>query len=78
MAKRVIVYGADWCVWCHRLMDFLKEHKIPFEARDVEEDNYGEEAVKKSGQMGIPVTVIDDAVVIGFDEKKLKELLQIE
>ncbi len=77
MARKVIVYEADWCVWCHRLMDFLKKNKVPFEARDVEK-GYAEEAMKKSGQMGIPVTVIDDEVVIGFDEKRLKELLRIK
>lgn len=78
MAKKVIVYWAEWCIWCHKLMDFLKQHNVPFEARNVDEGTYGKEAAKKSGQMGVPVTVIDETVVVGFDEKKLKELLQIE
>lgn len=76
--KKVIVYTADWCPWCHRVMDFLKENKIKFEARDVETGNYAEEAMKKSGQAGIPVTDIDGKIVVGFDVAKLKELLKIK
>jgi glutaredoxin-like YruB-family protein len=78
MAKKVIVYMADWCPWCHRTMDFLKENKVPFEARDVEKGDYAQESMKKSGQAGIPVTDIDGQIVIGFDVKKLKELLELE
>ena len=28
----VIVYTAEWCPWCHRAMDFLKENGVAFEA----------------------------------------------
>ena len=78
MAKKVIVYVAEWCPWCHRTMDFLKENKIEFEARDVEQSNYAEEAMKKSGQAGIPVTDVGGKILVGFDVKKLKELLGIK
>ncbi|MBI5046146.1 glutaredoxin family protein [Candidatus Micrarchaeota archaeon] len=72
-----IVYMADWCVWCHRVMDFLKENNVDFEARNVDEPKYAEESMKKSGQAGIPVTDINGTIVIGFDVKKIKELLKI-
>jgi glutaredoxin-like YruB-family protein len=78
MAKKVIVYSADWCPWCHRAMDFLTQNKIKFEMRDVEKGNYGEEAMKKSGQAGIPVIDIDGEIVVGYDVDKLKRLLKIK
>ncbi len=77
MAK-VIVYTAEWCPWCHKVMDFLKENNIEFEPRDVEKQEYAKELVEKSGQSGIPVTDIDGNIVVGYDVKKLKELLKIE
>ena len=77
MAK-VIVYSAEWCPWCHKVMDFLKENNIEFEERNVDNQEYAKEAVDKSGQGGIPVTDIDGQIVIGFDTKKIKELLKIE
>lgn len=69
---------AEWCPWCHRAMDFLKANKIPFEARDVEQDNNAQESMKKSGQAGIPVIDIDGEIIVGFDQAKLKELLKIK
>ena len=33
------------------------------------------EMIQKSGQMGVPVIIIDDEVVVGFNQAKLDELL---
>jgi len=33
------------------------------------------EMIQKSGQMGVPVIIIDDQVVVGFNLSKLDELL---
>jgi len=33
------------------------------------------EMIQKSGQMGVPVIVVDDEVVVGFNQAKLDELL---
>jgi len=78
MAKKVIVYLAEWCVWCHRATDFLKENKIPFEERDVDKPEYAKEAMAKSGQGGVPVIDIDGTIIVGFDVGKIKQLLEIK
>jgi len=31
--------------------------------------------VERSGQMGVPVITVDDAVVVGFDQPRLEQLL---
>jgi glutaredoxin len=33
------------------------------------------EMVQKSHQMAVPVIIVDDQVVVGFDQPKLEELL---
>ena len=33
------------------------------------------EMIQKSGQMGVPVIVIDDNLMVGFNQGKLDELL---
>ncbi len=33
------------------------------------------EMVQKSGQMGVPVIIVDGEVVVGFNQAKLDELL---
>ncbi len=74
---KVTVYKAEWCSWCHKLIDFLDENKIEYEVKDVDNAENAEEAMSVSGQGGIPVTVIGDNVIIGFDVEKLKELLSL-
>ncbi len=75
MAKSVVVYSAEWCPWCHRVTDFLKQNRVEFTEKNVEEGENARECMEKSGQGGIPVTIIDGVVLVGYDEKKLRELL---
>ena len=61
-----------------RAKDFLNENNIKFEAKDVGSDREAaKEMVEKSGQMGVPVIVIDDEVIVGFDEERIRKLLNI-
>jgi glutaredoxin len=59
--------------------DYLTAHNIEFTDKDVSTDlEARQEMIDKSGQMGVPQTVIDDELVIGFDKPKLDELLDIK
>lgn len=73
------VYSTPTCPWCMKLKEFLKAHKIKFENVDVSTDVKGaHEMVKKSGQMGTPVTDVNGEIIVGFDEEKLKRILKIK
>ena len=55
--------------------DFLSQRGISFEERDVSlNPSYAQELVNSTGQMGVPVTVIDGQVVVGFDRGRLEQL----
>lgn len=76
MAKSVIVYSTPNCPWCIQLKQFLKENNILFLDWDVSVDKFAaDEMVKKSGQMGVPVSDIDGEIVVGFDKEKIKSAL---
>jgi alkyl hydroperoxide reductase subunit F len=46
---------------------------------NVAEDHEGrEELLRRTGQLAVPVTVIDDEVVVGFDRPRLTQLLGLE
>ena len=75
----VTVYSTSTCPFCKLTKAFLLEHKMDFTDIDVMNDQEkAREMIQKSGQMGVPVTDIDGQIVIGFDQKKLKELLMIK
>lgn len=72
----IIVYTTPTCPYCHMVKDFLKEKGISFEERDVAGNPaYAQELVKNTGQMGVPVTIIDGKIVVGFDRGSLEQLL---
>lgn len=59
--------------------DYFNANNISYEAFDVASDSERrKEMVDKSGQLGVPVILIDDEVVVGFNRPKLQRLLGIE
>ena len=76
--KSVTVYSTPTCSWCTRLKDYLKENKIKFRDIDVSKDQKAaEDMVKRSGQQGVPQSIIGGRLIIGFDKAKIDNLLGI-
>ncbi|OIO66397.1 NrdH-redoxin [Candidatus Woesearchaeota archaeon CG_4_10_14_0_2_um_filter_57_5] len=72
----VKVFSTQSCPWCHRVKDFLREHKVDFEDLDVGRDEKARnEMLEKSGQMGVPVLDINGTIIIGFDQEAITEAL---
>ena len=77
--KNVIIYSTPTCHFCHAAKEFFKDHNIAFTDYNVSEDaTKRDEMVQKSGQMGVPVIFIDNDMVTGFDESRVKKLLNIK
>ncbi len=76
--KRVTVYSTPTCSWCTTLKSHLKNNGIKYTEIDVSKDTDAAEKMKrKSGQQGVPQTEITGEMVVGFDKKKINELLNI-
>ena len=74
--KKVVVYSTPTCSFCVMLKEFLKEKNVAFEDLNVADDEKAREAmIEKSGQMGVPVIVIKDKVIVGFDKPAIEEAL---
>lgn len=55
---------------------FLSQRGVSYEERDVSRSQqYAEELVNNTGQMGVPVTVYGREVVVGFDKPRLEQLV---
>lgn len=76
MSKQVIVYSTEGCVECNFVKKMLTDEGIPFEVRDVMESEEYQKEVEKFGFMGVPVTVVGDKAVKGFNPE-LIELLEL-
>lgn len=77
--NKVILYTTPTCVYCKSVKAFFKENDVTYEEKDVAADTQArDEMVKKSGMMAVPVVDINGNIVIGFDKKKLSELLGVK
>jgi len=75
----VKVYTTPACHWCHTLKDFLKNNNVEYTEIDVSRDRAAaREMIERSGQMGVPVSEINGQIVVGFDEERIKKLLDIK
>jgi len=76
--KKVKVFTTKTCPYCVTLKKFLKQNNVEFEDIDVSEDKEAlEEMKEKSGQSGVPVVEIGNEVIVGFEKKKIKQLLDL-
>jgi glutaredoxin 3 len=77
MDEKVIIYGAEWCAFCHEAMRYLDSKGVKYTYKNIDmnpED--GRTVIEKSGQTGIPVLDIDGAIIIGFDRPSIDEALK--
>lgn len=75
-AKNVTVYSTPTCPYCVRVKEYLTKKGVVYRDLNVAVDRAAaHEMVQKSGQMGVPVIVVDDRVVIGFNQRELERLL---
>lgn len=80
--SKITVYSTPTCPYCVMAKDYLKSKNIKFQEIDVSKDEkQAEIMVEKSGQMGVPVIIINDndneEVLLGFEKDKIDKILNI-
>ncbi len=72
----VKIYTTSTCGYCRQAKSFLDGLGVEYTEYDVSRDRAAaEEMVGLTGQMGVPVIVVDGEAVIGFDRVRLQTLL---
>lgn len=72
----VTVYSTPTCHFCHMAKEYFDEKGVAYNDIDVSKDmNAAREMVAKSGQRGVPVILIGQDVVVGFDQNRIDSLL---
>jgi len=72
----VTIYTTPTCGYCRQAKDYLTKKGVRFVERDVSSDRAAaDEMVRKTGQMGVPVIIVDGQIVVGFDRARLEQLL---
>ena len=76
---QVEIYSTPTCHFCHMAKDWFTENNVAFVDHDISADMARRtEVVEMTGQMGVPVIKIGNDIIIGFNQPKLAELLNIK
>lgn len=73
----VAVYYTPSCSYCRMVKDWLRNRNIRFEEYNVASDlARADEMIRKTGQMGVPVTDLNGRLVIGYNVPELERALR--
>ena len=74
--KDVTIYSTPTCHFCQMAKEFFKANSVVYTEYNVAADQEKrKELVDKSGQLGVPVIIIGNDLVVGFNKPKIAELL---
>ncbi len=74
--KKVTIYSTPTCHYCVMAKDYFHANNVVYENIDVFADaDKRREMMDKSGQLGVPVIVIGDEIIIGFNKPKIAAAL---
>ena len=76
---RVVVFSTPMCSWCRKTKDYLRKHNIRFKDIDIARDQAAaRDMVRRTGQQGVPVIMINNRPIVGFNKNKIDRLLGIQ
>ncbi len=73
--KNVVVYTSNTCGYCHEAKKYLDENNVAYTEKNVSTDMEARKELMDQGFMGVPVILVDDEVIQGFDKRRLETLL---
>ena len=74
----VTIYTTPTCHFCHMAKEFFKQHNVSYTEYNVLTDlEKRKEMVAKSGQLGVPVIDVNGEITVGFDQRRLAEVLGV-
>ncbi len=76
---KVIIFTTPTCSFCNAAKRYFREKKIKFKDVDVSRDQRAAmDMMRRTGQSGVPVILINNRPIVGFDKAKINRLLGIK
>jgi len=74
--QSIRLFGTTWCGYCKKARALLVSKGIPYEDIDVEESARGRAEYKQLGAKGVPVILVGNQRMDGFDAGRLDSMLK--
>ncbi|GIP31886.1 glutaredoxin family protein [Paenibacillus sp. J2TS4] len=73
--NKVVVYTSAHCPYCTQVKNYLTEKGIEFEERNISKDEKYAEELWNTGVRSVPLTIIGDEKILGFNQAQLNYAL---
>lgn len=75
----VILFTTPTCSFCTTAKRYLREKQIRFKEVDVSKDQKAaQDMQRRAGTTGVPVILVNNRPIVGFDKPKINRLLNIK
>lgn len=74
--SKVVLYGTAWCGYCAKTRDYFKAHQIDFIDLDIEKSPEARKAHAELGGGGVPVVLIGNRKIQGYNAGALEAALK--
>lgn len=71
----VVLYATSWCGYCKMTREFFAANGIRYTEQDIERSSAAYQQHKKLGGNGVPLIVVGDEVIKGWNEQGLRQVL---
>jgi glutaredoxin len=75
-SRDLTVFTMPGCPYCAGVKDYLSQRGLDYVERNITRDETAYADLKALGTMSTPVVVLGDRVVVGFDRRRLDQLLE--
>jgi len=76
---KIIIFTTPTCSYCNIAKRYFREKSIRFTNVDVSRDQRAAaDMQRRTGQTGVPVIMINNRSVVGFDKSKINRMLNIK
>ena len=77
--KRIKIFTSPTCHWCRVAKAYLDESGIEYAEADIISDlDARREMATMTGQWGVPVVLVGEKAMVGWNEQEFHELLKRE
>jgi glutaredoxin 3 len=76
---KVIVFSTPTCSFCNAAKRYFRERNVRFTDVDVSRDqSAARDMMRRTGQKGVPVIMINNRPIVGFDKPKINQMLNLK
>jgi glutaredoxin len=72
----VVLYATSWCGYCKAAREFFSANGIEYIELDIERSSAAQEGHRRLGGGGVPLIVVGDTVIHGFNQPELRRTLK--